>query len=122
MAESTDTTQNEMPISKEVVGYFKDMATKFMGTADILVECTYCHESVPAWEALCVAHLFTGGIPAHLSCPMDAFLEYVGELGLERGFPYDSFSNRVETKMEAEANSGGEVVSGTIDHVRTLNG
>ncbi|MBU1534507.1 hypothetical protein KKF84_04255 [Myxococcota bacterium] len=111
-----------MPISKEVVSYFKDMASKFMGTPDILVECTYCHESVPAWEALCVAHLFTGGIPAHLSCPMDAFLEYVVELGLEKGFPYDFFSQKVEDLMRGDKAKIDGMVRGTIEHVRTFNG
>jgi hypothetical protein len=109
--------KNEHPISAEVVGYFKDLSIKFMGSSDILVECTYCHESLQAWEALCVAHLFTGGVPAHLNCPKEAFLNSVHDMGIEQGFDFTDFSIKIGLEMDNNIYPDGTTVSGILDLV-----
>ncbi len=103
-------------LTDEVIKYFKDIASQIMG--DDLEEgiiCTFCRQKIPAWEAIAVANIFLGGIPAHLSCPKDAFMQNIHELGIEKGFDYSSFSKNIDRKIENSEIVSPKPISGVIN-------
>ena len=82
----------------ELVERCKDVAKMVGEGRDVFAECSYCHGSVPLWEALFTQQL--SGFLAHLSCPDDTFAEVAGEAAPLEEFDYDGFVSAVERRME----------------------
>ncbi|MBN2723788.1 MAG: hypothetical protein JXR95_06940 [Deltaproteobacteria bacterium] len=111
----TDYLENKQ-ITEEVVTYFKDMASKMVDDPYLKIPCYFCQESVEVWEALTVAHLFSG-VPAHFSCPVDAFFGHIKELGLEDGYNYKLFSDLINDKLSDGTLISTDLVAGEIEIV-----
>lgn len=82
----------------ELVERCKDVAKMVGEGRDVFAECSYCHGSVPLWEALFTQQI--SGFLAHLSCPQDTFAEVVGEAAPLKDFDYESFVVAVDKRME----------------------
>lgn len=82
----------------DLVERCKDVAKMVGEGRDVFAECSYCHGSVPLWEALFTQQL--SGFLAHLSCPDDALAEVAGEAAPLEEFDYDGFVSAVERRME----------------------
>ncbi len=82
----------------ELVERCKDVAKMVGEGRDVFAECSYCHGSVPLWEALFTQQL--SGFLAHLSCPEETFAEEVGEAAPVKDFDYKAFVTAVDKRME----------------------
>jgi len=82
----------------ELVERCKDVAKMVGEGRDVSAECSYCHGSVPLWEALFTQQL--SGFLAHLSCPEEALAEVVGEAAPLAEFDYEGLVQAVEKRME----------------------
>ncbi|MDA3863773.1 MAG: hypothetical protein PF689_07900 [Deltaproteobacteria bacterium] len=103
-------------LTDEVINYFKDIASQIMGDdPEEGIVCTFCRQKIPDWEAIAVANIFLGGIPAHLSCPQDGFMQNIHELGIEKGFDYFSFSNNIDKIVENSGVISTDLVSGVVN-------
>ena len=85
----------------ELVERCKDVAKMVGEGRDVFAECSYCHGSVPLWEALFTQQL--SGFLAHLSCPEEQFAEVVGAAAPRADFDYQDFIQAVERRMERPA-------------------
>lgn len=85
----------------ELVERCKDVAKMVGEGRDVSAECSYCHGSVPLWEALFTQQL--SGFLAHLSCPEDAFAKVAGEAAPVADFDYEGLVLAVEKRMERPA-------------------
>jgi hypothetical protein len=104
------TDQNKDFLSQESIEYFKSVTAKLIGDADILMDCTFCKEKVPAWEALAVAQLYLG-VPAHFNCKLDKFLSGIDD-GPVSEFDYLEFSKLINDKMKEKTPFDDEFFSG----------
>ena len=82
----------------ELVERCKDVANMVGEGRDVFAECSYCHGSVPLWEALFTQQL--SGFLAHLSCPEDQFAEVVGAAAPVEEFDYADFVDAVDKRMQ----------------------
>ena len=82
----------------ELVERCKDVAKMVGEGRDVFAECSYCHGSVPRWEALFAQQL--SALLAHLSCPEETFAKEVGEAAPVAEFDYKGLVEAVERRME----------------------
>lgn len=106
-------------ITEEIVTYFKEMASRMVDDPNLLIPCYFCQESVEVWEALTVAHLFAG-VPAHFSCPKEAFMSRLIDLGLEPGYDFALLSEKIDQAMADGSIISTDTVSGSFT-VRTFD-
>ena len=85
----------------ELVERCKDVAKMVGEGRDVFAECSYCHGSVPLWEALFTQQL--SGFLAHLSCPEEALSEVAGEAAPLEGFDYEGLVSAVDRRMDSPA-------------------
>ena len=81
----------------ELVERCKDVAKMVGEGRDVFAECSYCHGSVPLWEALFTQQL--SGFLAHLSCPAEALAAVAGDAAPQAGFDYEGFVTAVDKRM-----------------------
>jgi hypothetical protein len=94
----------------ELVERCKDVAKMVGEGRDVFAECSYCHGSVPLWEALFTQQL--SGFLAHLACPAETFAAVVGDAAPVAEFDYEGFVSAVEKRM---ARPGIVADAGTIE-------
>ena len=83
----------------ELVDRCKEVATMVGEGREVFAECSYCHGSVPLWEALFTQQI--SGVLAHLSCPEDMLAQVVGEAAPQDEFDYSDFIAAVEARMDS---------------------
>lgn len=120
MAHSVRVPSPEVEIQEklsELVERCKEVALMVGEGREVFAECSYCHGSVPLWEALFTQQI--SGVLAHLSCPEDMLAMVVGEAAPQEAFDYPGFMNAVDERMEqshADAEAGEiEIPSGDAD-------
>ncbi len=94
----------------ELVDRCKEVAFMVGEGREVFAECSYCHGSVPLWEALFTQQI--SGVLAHLSCPQDMLAQVVGEAAPQEGFDYPEFIRAVDARMEL---AHADFEAGTIE-------
>lgn len=94
----------------ELVDRCKEVATMVGEGREVFAECSYCHGSVPLWEALFTQQI--SGVLAHLSCPDEMLSEVVGEAAPVPEFDYGDFMAAVSKRMDSV---GPEALAGMIE-------
>lgn len=112
MAHSVRVPSPEVEIQEklaELVERCKEVALMVGEGREVFAECSYCHGSVPLWEALFTQQI--SGVLAHLSCPEDMLALVTGEAAPQPGFDYAAFVAAVDRRMEGApvTASAGEI-------------
>lgn len=81
----------------ELVERCKEVALLVGEGREVFAECSYCHGSVPLWEALFTQQI--SGVLAHLSCPPEVLSQVVGSAAPQPEFDYASLVKAVEDRM-----------------------